>query len=161
MQTPKKLIKVKPIIAIVCEQLRQEINGNPFITGIYMGGITVERHPGIPETQPVILPLSLWIPFKTSKAGEVSVEIHVVGPDPKRELNIDAKAMFEKAPPSYEILSFNFISIPIVIDREGDLKILFRNKGDKNWETLRVIPISIKLQNSNPANSSAIIELSS
>ncbi len=140
----KKLVKIKPIMAVICDDVRQEVNGKPFIIGIYSGNIKLLDNisPTISAESPAMLPLTLWIPFKVSKAGSASVEVKIISPNPKYVAGVKMKMEFPTLPYPYETTALTLPSMVIPIDQEGTLKVLFKNTGD-DWETLKEVPITI------------------
>lgn len=149
-------VRIKPILAFLCDDVRKEDNGKPFILGIYTAGITMNRllPNQLPaakneEMKPYFLTSALWMAYEATGSGKAEVEFEIVAPNPKRKLAIKAGVELIKAPPSHEILTLSFGGLMIPIEREGDIKILFRNMGDEAWETLRIIPVTI-----NPEDSS-------
>jgi hypothetical protein len=143
-----KQIKIKPIMAVLCDDVRQEASGKQTVIGMYVGGITVE----IPESErdgvrPHGIVVNLWMPFQIPEAGLATIEVKVIGPDPSIELSFSAEMLFEEAPPDHEQSSVTFQKLPIKVDKEGDLKILFKNAGDSEWQTLKNIPVKINSPN--------------
>lgn len=138
----KEQPKITPLLAVVCDDIRQETGNKPFIIGIYTTDINVS----LPEDMsgPAMMHLALWMPYTVSKVGEASVEIMFIGPDPDSKINAYANVKFQEKPSSNEIAAITLTGVPIKIDREGELQVLFRNQGEKDWEIIRSIPINIK-----------------
>ena len=135
---PNKIIKIKPVIAVICDDIRKEDNGKPIIIGVYQGDIKIN----IPPVQgPHVITLSLWIPFTISEAGQVEIELKISGPNPENQMKMKAHASFEKAPSKHDMPSFNITGFPLVIEN-GVLEIFFRNKGDNKWTLLRSASVS-------------------
>ncbi len=141
----KKQIRIKPTLALLCDHVRQEANGKPFIIGIYTSGITIQKpdNTRMPAAAKPVLSLALWVAFEATEAGQASIEFLLVGPDPKRRIKINAQIEFEKAPPSHEISALAFDGLIIPIERSGELEILFKHKGDSDWHTLRTVPVTL------------------
>lgn len=140
-----KMARIKPVMAIICDDIRTEDNGKPMILGIYRGKIKVNLPA---EDAKVKLFLSLWMPFEVLKLGDIVIEVKITGPGPERQFEMKANASFDKIPPEYEIPSFNFIGFPVFIE-DGNLEIFYRHKGDSKWIKLRTVPIVKKIMDVN------------
>lgn len=139
-------VRVEPIIAIVCDEIRREDNGKDILLGIYRGSITLNppTAPGDKSegTPPVLtaLHLSLWVPFKASGLGEAVVEFEIIPPGGEK-VKVRAGIRIEDPKTLTEQTAFELKSMPILFSKEGNLTILFRNEGEDEWETLRVVPV--------------------
>lgn len=144
----KKIVKIKPIMAVICDDIRQEDNGKSIIIGLHHGTINVsipfkaeEENNGMP------LLLSLWLPFEISSPGEAAIEIKIVSPNPKHQLKMNVQASFDTVPPEHQMSSFNFVRFPVWVEN-GHLEIYYRNKGENKWILLKKVPVVIHAVNS-------------
>jgi len=133
-------------MAVLCDNILQESNGKPLLIGIYTGGITVATPSNILEGHNAVLNLSLWLPFRIPGTGKVSIEVKIIGPSTENTMMLKGQILIEHKPSSYEIAAFNFIGLTMLVGKEGgELKILFRNEGEKKWTTLNIVPVNTKL----------------
>ncbi|MCL4679187.1 MAG: hypothetical protein KJ017_11420 [Alphaproteobacteria bacterium] len=156
MANKKNIIKIRPIMAVVCDDIRQESNNKQIIVGTYGGGIILQlpKESGVSLDQesddlnkPVSIPkplfLSLWVPFEVSSAGLVLAEFKLLGPDPKAEISIRAQVEYSEAPKSYEMPAFSFTGLPLKAKESGELKIVFKHEDEDEWIILRTIPVTV------------------
>lgn len=142
-------IKIKPIMAIVCDEARQENNGKPFLIGIYTGGINIETT-NVPATLPdgtnvgVALNVCLWIPFEAKEKGNALINIRLIGPGENNNVGVKMKLEISNLPQSTEITPLVIGPLPIKITESGDIKILFKNDDDDDWDILRIMPVTYK-----------------
>lgn len=138
-------MKIKPIITILCDDVRMETNNKPFLIGIYLNDIIIESIPEDVARKPLLMfNLAMWMPFEPSSVGEVQINIRLVGDCLAEERLIKGKVNFPKAPPAHEISALSIPRITLAIKQEGDLKVQFKHAEEKKWQTLRSIPIRIK-----------------
>lgn len=155
--------RIKPIIAVLCDEIRLEANNKPFIIGIYTGVLSVdlppEAKPGLNKVSskkvdlntPVGIPkrlyLAMWVPFEVldpEATINIDVEFQITGPDPDSKLNI--KANLEDtgaAHDPYEMQAFSFSGLPMKMTQSGELNIFFRHTGDEHWEKLRTMKVEV------------------
>lgn len=147
-----KKIKIVPIIAVLCDDIRHEDNGKEMLIGIYRGSININHRQApiskqkpttpIDNTLPVhpILHLSLWIAFEVHELGESVIELEI-DPPGNEKMSIKAGIKIDNPKSFTELNAFQFNKFPIVLSKEGDLKVSFRNVGEEKWKILRIIPI--------------------
>jgi hypothetical protein len=152
-----KGIKIRPIIAIVCDEVRQEHNGKPFLIGIYANNIILK---GVlpPENERNAisnLTVHLWIPFESDEIGEVFFRIRLIGPSPKQKMGIKMRAVVPEIAPRTKITPLAIGPFPLPLWESGDLKVQFRHEDEEDWQTLRIIPVVFTAE-PNPEDSTVI-----
>lgn len=143
--------KIRPILAVLCDDIREERNGKPFILGVYNAGINVEMPPYfdpslIPENAEMPLSLALWIPFEVLEIGEGAVNFKLVGPGPSHKIAVKAQLKIEQMPDPNELTAFSFTGLVVPI-KEGKIDILFKHDDDDDddeWQTIRSVQMNIK-----------------
>lgn len=153
MRVPKKKInkakkkaqgRIKPIMAILCDDVRKEEGGKPFILGIYVGGVKV-----YPQEDQAIMQLimSLWVPFQVLEVGNTGLEFRILGPNEDNKIEIKAHLELSAIPPAHEINAITLKGFPLQFSKDGNIQIQYRHEGDEAWETLRSVPVEIKPSN--------------
>lgn len=138
----EKRVKIRPIIAIVCDEVRMENNGKPFLVGIYLGGINVSG-PKVEETDEVYnLPIHLWIPFEATEPGIANFEVKLIMPNPKHQMRAIGKVVVEKIVQATEIVPLTLGPFPLKLWENGNLEILFKHDDEEEFQTLRTIPVT-------------------
>lgn len=136
-----KIIRIRPVITIVCDDVRMENNSKPFVIGIYLGGINIS---GIKPANPddiSNLSIFLWIPCEVTELGTAAFEIKIISPNPKHQLHFKGKVDIDTIPQPTELVPLIFGPIPLKLWQDGDLKILFKHEDETDYQTLRVIPV--------------------
>lgn len=137
-----KNVKIRPIIAIACDEVRKEDNGKPFLVGLYTGGMTLG---GVvpPDADDVCnLSIYLWIPFEITEIGVASFEVKLVMPNPKNQLRIRGKLSIDNIPQPTEITPLVLGPFPLKLWQSGNLEILFKHEDEAEYQTIRTIPIT-------------------
>lgn len=151
---PKKKensLRIKPLMVVICDDVREEKSGKQIIIGIYNTdlNIPIPDFGDNPSPPTPTIPLSFWIPFQVVDRADGEVHFQIVSPT---GLTIDANASVkttEKMQP-HEIpaLIFPRLMIPVA---DGNLEVKFRHNAKEKWQILRSLPIKIKKQESpNP-----------
>lgn len=145
----KRSVRIRPIIAIVCDDVRIEKNGKPFLIGIYTGGITLTGS-AIPENYSEVsnLQVHLWIPFEAEEAGSSDFEVKLIMPNKKDELRYQGKMVIESPPKIGEIIPLTLGPIPLKLWESGNLVILFKHAEDDKYQTIRTIPVDLNITDS-------------
>jgi len=68
---PAPVLKLSP--AVICEDIRQEINGKYILIGVFSADIRVVQFP-IPVS------FALWLPTIAEGTGSVNIEVRIVSP---------------------------------------------------------------------------------
>ncbi len=148
-------IKIKPIITVVCDEVRMENNGKPFIVGIYLGGIIVNGTlpSDIEDIDNITnMDVYLWMPFEASGPGIASFEIKIMMPNPKHQLRAKAKVIIDKLPQPTEITPLVLGPFPLKLWQNGELQILFKHEDESDYQTLRTIPVTFKSNEASAIN---------
>jgi hypothetical protein len=139
---PDRLIKIKPITALVCDDVRHENNGKPILIGLYTGDMTITAPMPTQEEIETCCNINvyLWIPFEVEETGEAKIEIKLTGPNQKEmglKMGIHVRELSSKNNPSPLTVG----PFPLKLWQNGNLKIEMKNSSDKEWETIRIIPV--------------------
>lgn len=134
---------IRPITAIVCDEIRMENNGKPFLIGIYTGSINLQVDE-IPEDKDEIhnFQMSLWIPTEITQIGAAEVEVQIKTPNAKPIL-IKAKIVTEKLLMKGEMVPISMGPIPLKLWQDGEIEIQFKQPNEDNWSTIRTLPVII------------------
>jgi hypothetical protein len=67
------LLRVKPIFALFCDDIRHESNGKQILIGVYTGDI-------LPAQFPAVISISIWVAFEriNNMSGELPIEFRVI-----------------------------------------------------------------------------------
>ena len=126
---------VKPIAAIVCDDIRHEKSNKEILIGVYSNELIIHK-------KPARLRLSVFVLVDVLEIGETEFEIRLDGPDGPSENAI--RGVLEGAhntSPRHRI-GLPFKSFVITLASEGDLLVRFREPG-KRWRTIAVLPVLI------------------
>ncbi len=140
----QKQLRIRPILAILCDDIREEKNGKEIVIGIYKGNITINS-PSEEELKSGTVPvlnLSLWVPFEAKETGNAKIDFKIVNPE-KEEILINANVNVPKILSPNELSAFKFVGLPIALKHEGNIEVCFRNNEEEDWEILRSIPVKI------------------
>jgi hypothetical protein len=149
MRREQPLDKIKPIMALVCDEVRLESNGKPFIIGIYTGSIDIEapitpNENGTADINPIpAIPITLWVPFEASDAGKYTLAFKLEGPGPKDVLEFTTIVTIDKPAPG-ELKAITAPFLPLPLTQSGKLKISYRHENESEWHNIRTIPVNIK-----------------
>jgi hypothetical protein len=155
------IIKIKPIIALACDDARMENNGKPFLIGIYQNDAHFRGI--VPPNADEIFNWSihLWIPFQAEEIGTANFEIQIIGPNPKNVVVGKGRVILGNKPRETEITPLVLGPFHLKVWQNGEVKILFKNEDDKEFQTLRIIPVSFtaeELPDSNLSVASVIAQ---
>ena len=118
-------MSIKIISVIVCDDIRKEISNKDILIGVYSGSIVFQAFPST-------IPLSLWIEVEPDQLGPADIELRIVAPSGNPETI--AKLHMEVG--AIETTGLSLQGIPLQFEREGDLKIAFRQAGE-DWRTIK------------------------
>jgi hypothetical protein len=67
------LLRVKPIFALFCDDIRNETNGKQILIGVYTGDILISQFPAV-------ISISVWVAFEriNEESGELPIEFRVI-----------------------------------------------------------------------------------
>lgn len=142
----RKNIRAKALTAIVCDEIRMESNGKPFLIGIYVGSVDVGV-PEIPTDADSIynFRMSVWMPIEVKEKGTLNVEVQIKAPGVKDAIIIKASVNVDRIPMVGEMIPLPIGPIPLKLWQSGQIEIQFRNQSDSDWETVRTLPVNIKV----------------
>ena len=127
---------VKPLSAVVCDEVRREQNGKDIIIGAYGGDILIDSFP-------ITLALSLWISLETSGAGDTKNSIRVVNSEKKVLTGLSGEATVEKHQHRSSLFTPKF---RFQVDKFTELRFQFR-VGEGRWKT--VVSRNVRLRSSS------------
>lgn len=139
------MVSVKPVTAIVCDQIRMEDNGKPFLVGIYTGSINLQVAE-IPKDKDEVhnFDMSLWVPVEVTEVGVAEIEVQIKTPNAKPVL-IKAKMAIEKLIAKGEMVPLSIGPIPLKLWHDGEIEIQFKHTDDAEWTTIRTLPVFINV----------------
>ena len=126
---------VKPIAAIVCDDIRQEKTNKEILIGVYSNELIIHK-------TPARLRLSVFVLVDVLEIGETAFEIRLDGPDGPSEHTIRGGLEGAQSTPPRHRIGLPFKSFFITLASEGDLLVKFREPG-KRWRTIAVLPVLI------------------
>lgn len=110
--------------AIVCDDIRREINNKEILIGVYTGDIIVADFP-------TMLTLSLWIEASTPEAGPIPVHMRV-----KIDNNIVGELKAMQALTAAGYFSLPLPQMQLLVEKPGS--IVFEIEGEAgHWRTLK------------------------
>ncbi len=116
---------VKPLSAVICDEVRREKDGKDIIIGAYGGDLLIDSFP-------LGLALSLWISLETSGTGVTAFDIRVVNSDKKVLAGLSGEAMVEGF---YERSSMFTPKFRFQVDKSTELRFQLRMGGGR-WKTV-------------------------
>lgn len=134
-------IKVKPIIAIVCDDVREEKTGKTILIGIYTGGINLTKPETAPNDAIFLIHLALWMPLEIQGIGKKKIQVKVGGAG-QDDYILDAVAEAIELKP-HELKPFSLTGLPMNFTKDGDFIISFKTEDDSDWQVVKTIPVSI------------------
>ncbi len=118
---------------LICDDVREELNGKFTLIGTYPDGISV-------SATPAQLSISLWITIRVSEKGTFPLHIKLNGPKENDELKISGLLKIDEVTGKPIIpLTFN---IPINITGAGHIIISY-SQDASDWKVLRTFPITV------------------
>ena len=146
--------QVRAITAIVCDEVRVENNGKPFLIGVYTGSINIEAAE-IPVDKDIYnFQMAIWLLLELKQIGEINVDLQIKTPNAEKAILVKAKAIIDKLPMKGEIIPVSIGPLPLKLWHDGEIEIQFRNQIDSEWETIRVLPVTVKV---NPSLSNTFM----
>ena len=127
---------LKPLSAVVCDEVRRETDGKDIIIGAYGGDILV-------GVFPTPLVLSLWISLETPGAGDIKADIRIV--NSKKEVLAEVKGIMTLDGRSQRSSLFT-PRLRFSVDKSTELRFQFRI-GDGRWKT--VVSRNVRLRSSS------------
>ena len=127
---------LKPLSALVCDEVRREINGKDIIIGAYGGDVLIDNFP-------VSLSLSLWISSETSGTGDIRADIRVVNREKK--VLVELKGIMN-AGGRYHRSSLFTPKIRFDVDKSTELRFQLRVEEGR-WKT--VVSRNVRLRSSS------------
>jgi hypothetical protein len=129
----KNIGRVRPITAIICDDIRRETNGKDILIGVYSGEMILNQIPAL-------MPIGLYIVFSAVELGPVDAKIELrsskmIG---TLEIHIEVKQIHDERSP----IAFAFAGIPLQIESEGTISLLFQ-QDDGEWEMIRNINVRV------------------
>jgi len=116
--------------ALICEDIRFEINGKHILVGVYSSDIGVSQFP-------TRMSLCSWVQFYSKIAGDVQIGIRVITPKEIDVFNMTGTARFQQEETVATILIPNF---DFEIQQEGDFLIQLK-ENDNEWRNILSLPI--------------------
>ena len=142
-------VRVNPIIAIVCDEIRHEQDGKPFIIGIYNDGLKITAQ-GFgkkrdQEKAKFLWSFYIWMPIAVLESGIAVMEMRISmgGQDAIIEAELSMQVKMPATPTQVVPVTIGPLSFPV--SQSGNIHIEFRNKGDEAWQILRVIPVEFNI----------------
>ncbi len=96
--------------ALVCDDVRKEINNKDILIGVYTGDMVLPH-------VPIVVPLCFWIEVKPRKIGNYDFSLAVESPGGKGEL--DATMEVEDLGPAMIVTP----KVPVRVEKEGELRV--------------------------------------
>ena len=124
---------LKPLSAVVCDEIRREKDGKDIIIGAYGGDILV-------GSIPIPLALSLWIGLETSGAGNTRADIRVVNSEKKVLIEVNGVATVEER---YQKSSLITPKLRFLVDKSTELRFQLRI-GEGRWKTVASRNVRLK-----------------
>lgn len=121
--------QLKVEAAILCDDVRTEINGKPFLIGVYLKGIVVQ---GFPAN----INVCIWIQFSATELGSYVGEIRLANKD--NHILLHGQFTVEVKELGSTVLSFP--KGAIALGSEGEYQLQWKY-GDKDWETLKNVTV--------------------
>ncbi len=127
---------LKPLSAVVCDEIRREKDGKDIIIGAYGGDILVDIFP-------IVLALSLWISLETSGVGDTKADIRIANSEKKVLAEIKGIVTVEEC---YQRSSLFSPKVRFQVDKSTELRFQLRI-GEGRWKT--VVSRNVRLRSSS------------
>lgn len=131
--------RVKFITAIVADDIRREANGKEIIIGVYTSDIILS---GLRSDGGLIIAISLIV--EASGVGDIPIQLQVIGPSGAPIGVIHGKFTIHTASIPGQQNSMSLTGLPLPVSTEGNIVIQARQYDDEGWQSIRVIPITVR-----------------
>jgi hypothetical protein len=124
------LSKLNVEAAILCDDVRTEINGKPFLIGVYLKTIVVQ---GFPAN----INVCIWIQFSPEELGSYAGEIRLI--DKSNHLLLSGQFTID-----VKEMGSSVMSVPktaIALGSEGDYELQWKYRGG-DWEVLKRVKVT-------------------
>lgn len=121
---------------MICDDIRQEMNGKFILIGIYGKAI-------VPNALPARLGLSLWLELEDVRAGNHEVQMHIVCDAGEALINADM-SIESSDDDGYGALPFRLP--PIEFKQSGIYRLEWKLAESAEWDILRQFEIRAKEQ---------------
>ena len=109
--------------ALLCEQIRQEIQNKVSIVGVFSSNIVVGQFPST-------FPITIYLEIDAEVAGEIELNVKLISPGSNR---VEVKIMGEIALPGRSYIPMP--AMPLVCDEPGPVTVEVSDGGEV-WHTL-------------------------
>lgn len=127
--------KLRPVTAVICDDVRIEDNGKEILIGCYTGDISVPE----PYTQ---LQLALSLVFQVLEPGQTRITLEVRGPGAGQKVGFTASFDTVEKTRANEVTFLSAGGLPVQIKESGSLEIAIK-EDDSDWQTIRSIRVNI------------------
>jgi hypothetical protein len=153
-----ELPRVRFITALVADDIRREASGKEIIIGVYTARIILA---GVSAEGGMVLAISLL--FESLGIGDIPIQLRIMGPSGESVGMMNALIHSEESNVSGQINALSFAGMPVPIQSEGNIVIEARQHDDKEWQTVRVLPVTVNPESPGlkvgvPSPSSIVIE---
>jgi hypothetical protein len=131
--------------AVICEQIRKEVNGKDILIGVYSADLIVASFPAI-------VPLSFWLMLFADRPGPLALEFRILGVDGAAIAGFDASG--DITAKGFGTLSAPILPVPL--SGPGSLKFEWRRKAADVWQGFSELEVKLNpgATNASPLPSS-------
>ncbi|MCR5859751.1 hypothetical protein [Mesorhizobium sp. J428] len=104
---------------VVCDEVRKEITGKDIIIGAYGDGIVVPAYPAN-------ITIALWVLINSTATGNYEGELRIEAPSDNPPINVGFAMNVVKP----ELSPMGISGMPLRLERDGELVVSFRLKGE-------------------------------
>lgn len=121
-------LRVKPIFALFCDDIRFENNGKQILIGVYTGDI-------LPAQFPAVISISMWVAFERTNniSGELPIEFRVINNEGNSLGYGSAKLHLTTDPHDGAI---TLLGLPLHLTKPDTLRFQLK-QADDPWESIR------------------------
>jgi hypothetical protein len=139
-----------PLSAIVCDDIRIELNRKEFFIGVYSADLVIFK-------TPISLNLAVHLLTETrGPKGLVPVELEIEPPGGMSKIAAKGVLEVSGATKANQQLGLSFPPLLVSIPRDGDLIVRFR-QYDEDWKIVKVLPVVVG-QRPQEATSATVAE---
>jgi hypothetical protein len=135
---PDRRPRIKPVTALIADDVRREASGKDILIGVYTSQIAVGR---VGPDVGIVVAVSMI--FESPETGEIPVGLRIVGPDGELRFAITAGVNITAATVPNQTNALSIAGIAILLATTGNIEVKVRQYEDGEWETIRVLPVLV------------------
>lgn len=146
MSEQQNKLVIRPVTAILCDEIRRENNDKRLFIGVYNRQIALKKFSG---DDIGFIPLAMYVPIEVKNLGESRLDFQIRGPTTDQVMNLEGNIiMKEPIPGGYTSVELN--GIPIEIKGGGMLEVFYSVDSGKEWHSIYQLPVTVTEDTEKP-----------